>query len=179
MKLRWLILILGLSLIGGNAFAADGDLIVNGKLGLGVETPYTKLHVSGTGRFQNWASGAYLEILGVGDTYNFSGLQLMSDETVSKTWQLMHKKISTMPNYFTIEEYDGSTWSTRITVKPGGKTGIGTIYPAVALDVNGGVRVGAESSYCDQYTEGTIRYNSTSKNMEFCNGTTWKVFTSQ
>jgi hypothetical protein len=41
-------LVAGLVLIGSNVFAADGDLIVNGKVGIGTTTsPGAKLHVAG------------------------------------------------------------------------------------------------------------------------------------
>jgi len=53
-----------------------------------------------------------------------------------------------------------------------GNVGIGTASPATKLDVNGSVRLGT-SATCDAATEGAQRYNSTSKAMEFCNGTAW------
>lgn len=41
-------LLLGFLLIVSNGFAADGDLIVNGKVGVGTTTPTEKLEVNGT-----------------------------------------------------------------------------------------------------------------------------------
>ena len=35
-------------IVGLDAFAADGDLIVNGKVGIGTTSPATKLHVVGS-----------------------------------------------------------------------------------------------------------------------------------
>jgi hypothetical protein len=46
MMKKIIILALGFFLIGINAYAA-GDLIVNGKLGIGTSTPNDKLHIIG------------------------------------------------------------------------------------------------------------------------------------
>lgn len=43
----------------------------------------------------------------------------------------------------------------------------------VALDVNGTVRIANGGEVCQSVTEGAIRYNSTSKTIEYCNGTSW------
>jgi hypothetical protein len=47
MKKQIFTLIMGLLLIGAPAFAADGDFIVNGKVGIGTATPSNKLCVAG------------------------------------------------------------------------------------------------------------------------------------
>lgn len=47
MKKRILLLVVGCLFIGINLFAADGDLIVNGNVGIGTTTPTQKLDVSG------------------------------------------------------------------------------------------------------------------------------------
>jgi hypothetical protein len=59
-----------------------------------------------------------------------------------------------------------------------GNVGVGTTAPAVALDVNGGVRAGSSTAVttCGMGAvngEGTQRYNYTTHNMEYCNGTGW------
>ncbi len=60
----------------------------------------------------------------------------------------------------------------KFRVKSDGKVGIGTTAPATKLDVAGGVKIGVEYT-CDGGTEGTLRYNSGTKQMEFCNGSSW------
>jgi hypothetical protein len=45
MKKKSLGLIIGFLLIGFNLFAADGDLIVNGNVGIGTTTPSYKLDI--------------------------------------------------------------------------------------------------------------------------------------
>ncbi|KHD88343.1 MAG: hypothetical protein OM95_09365 [Bdellovibrio sp. ArHS] len=62
----------------------------------------------------------------------------------------------------------------RMTVLSNGKVGIGTATPAAALDVNGAVKLGTAIS-CDATAEGSMRYNSTRKLMEFCNGSEWAL----
>jgi hypothetical protein len=47
MKKRILVLVIGFLLIGINGFAADGDLIVNGNVGIGTTSPAYKLDVQG------------------------------------------------------------------------------------------------------------------------------------
>jgi len=57
-----------------------------------------------------------------------------------------------------------------------GQVGVGTASPASKLDVNGDVRVGNSSATCAATNEGAMRYNATSKAMEFCNATGWIPF---
>lgn len=53
------------------------------------------------------------------------------------------------------------------------RNGIGTTTPAATLDVNGEIKVGNTSLSCSATTEGAMRYNSSTKVHEFCNGTGW------
>lgn len=55
----------------------------------------------------------------------------------------------------------------------GGKVGVGVTDPVATLDVAGSVKIADDASSCDVSKEGSMRYNSVIKNMEFCNGTTW------
>ena len=52
------------------------------------------------------------------------------------------------------------------------RIGMGTYQPQAKLDVNGGVRVGKETT-CTTANEGTIIYDSTSKKFQGCDGTNW------
>lgn len=54
-----------------------------------------------------------------------------------------------------------------------GGVGIGSSPPATALDVAGAIKVGGGSEACDGSKEGSIRYNASSQQMEFCNGADW------
>lgn len=55
----------------------------------------------------------------------------------------------------------------------GGNAGLGTISPQTSLDIAGEVKIANSGIACSVATEGAIRYNSTSKTMEFCNSTVW------
>lgn len=52
----------------------------------------------------------------------------------------------------------------------GGNVGIGLSNPNAALDVSGEVRVGNTGSECTASTGGSLRYNSSTGLMEYCNG---------
>lgn len=53
------------------------------------------------------------------------------------------------------------------------RKGIGTATPEATLDIAGEVKFGNTSLACSGTTEGAMRYNSTSKELEYCNGTAW------
>ena len=59
-----------------------------------------------------------------------------------------------------------------LSIDKSGNVGIGTKAPMAQLEVAGGIKVGT-AKVCDAAREGTIRYNDTSNEPEFCNGTTW------
>ena len=61
---------------------------------------------------------------------------------------------------------------TALAIDKSGNVGIGAKAPTTRLDVRGGIRVGTETR-CDAAREGTIRYNNSSDEPEFCNGSAW------
>jgi hypothetical protein len=65
------------------------------------------------------------------------------------------------------------TTAQTLLARDGGSVGIGTTAPQAKLDVAGGVRIGA-SSLCGAAQAGTNRYNAGLKQMEFCDGASWK-----
>jgi hypothetical protein len=54
-----------------------------------------------------------------------------------------------------------------------GKLGIGTAAPVVSIETPGTLKIGSGGEPCQSVTEGSLRYNSSSKTVEYCNGTVW------
>ena len=54
--------------------------------------------------------------------------------------------------------------------------GIGVLNPQAKLDINGEVKIGNSGLSCSSSTEGSVRYNSVSNVMEFCDGILWNAF---
>lgn len=59
----------------------------------------------------------------------------------------------------------------RVYVRADGKVGIGVASPVAALDVNGGVRIGDQTTCTDGTHNGTLRYNAGA--LEICGTTGW------
>ncbi|QQG38125.1 MAG: hypothetical protein HYS26_01050 [Candidatus Kaiserbacteria bacterium] len=57
------------------------------------------------------------------------------------------------------------------------KLGIGRVSPVVALDVDGTLRLGNGDESCQAVTAGSIRFNSGTSVIEFCNGVEWSTLT--
>ncbi len=59
--------------------------------------------------------------------------------------------------------------------------GIGESNPSAKLEVNGDVKIsgqlqiGSGSTICDSSAEGSIRYNASTQDLEFCDGVDWKL----
>jgi len=64
-------------------------------------------------------------------------------------------------------------YSELMTILANGQVGIGTLTPGAKLDVSGAIKVGESPEPCDAQREGAMRYNGSSKVIEFCNGTAW------
>ncbi len=63
--------------------------------------------------------------------------------------------------------------TTKISLS-GSNVGVGIASPAAKLDVTGEVKIGNTSLACSSTTAGALRYNSSSKIIEFCDGVSWK-----
>lgn len=72
---------------------------------------------------------------------------------------------------------DGSQWTTTGSniYYTAGKVGIGTVSPTATLEVNGEIKVGTSVVICNSTSEGSIRYNTVSNFLEYCDGSAWRV----
>ncbi len=53
--------------------------------------------------------------------------------------------------------------------------GLGVSSPVASLSLAGGLKVGQTSATCNTDIAGAMRYNASSKRLEFCNGTSWET----
>lgn len=125
----------------------------SGSVGIGTITPNAKLAVAeGT-----VASNNNVATFGTSET-NWQGVYI---QTIGSSGTLIQSTRYGMANNDLSLNYHG------------GNVGVGTLTPKVKLDVTGEVKVGNASTACSAAVEGSLRYNSVSKTMEFCNGTVW------
>lgn len=153
-----------------------------GKVGIGTTSPSKTLHVVGdlsasAIQSYNASSGANITAMGSNlDAYNYSYFNLANTSN-SNQWSLNYRNGTTvgadaeklMFNYF-----DGATYSDFLTLTSTGLIGVGTTNPVSALEVSGDVKIGNTTDSCDASKEGSVRYNSTTKTMDFCDGSSWK-----
>jgi hypothetical protein len=101
---------------------------------------------------------------------------------------------STTPNSGEFLKFDGSDWvpgtlpsqtslgtlnvdtGTLVVDDSNDRVGIGTATPGAKLEVAGGIKIGTDAATCDGTKGGMIKYNSSTKVIEYCNGTSWNQF---
>lgn len=129
------------ALIYGN-FGSD-ILRINGKLGINTEPQAFPLEIG------NLSGSANIRLQGTGDTYSYSRLILMSDESVDKRWDAYHS----IDNNFELS-YNNGDWFNLFSFRNNGNLRLrsGGIMvgsdeaPTESLDVNGNIRVRSVSS---------------------------------
>jgi hypothetical protein len=104
--------------------------------------------------------------LGVSAPLSGAGLRVDASENHSANSMGSRVVLKTVPN-------GTRTAIDRVYIQSEGNVGIGVNNPQSKLEVGGGVKMANDTAACDATKEGTQRYNSSTKNMEFCNGTAW------
>jgi len=134
-----------------------------GNVGIGVLAPGYKLDVAGQGNFSTTTANV-LKVTGAGTGYadSINGVAtIYSENTVGSGGNVIKVGSAFAPN--------------ALIVKDTGNVGIGTTNPQAKLDISGGIKLGSMTA-CGASQEGSQRYNSTLKIMEFCDGVAWQSF---
>jgi hypothetical protein len=130
-------LIIGLLLAGSNVFAADGDLIVNGKVGIGTVSPIYKLDLAGPFRLNSDGGGNSLHMSAFNDSV--TRIDSTGDINLQREVSLM---LGGADNYHNTYIWNGKTSGLSVVasfIGSSGNVGIGTTNPAGKLDINGGI----------------------------------------
>ena len=99
-------------------------------------------------------------------TYGGADMQVIATENFSNTAKGSKIVFSTTSN-------GTNSALGKMTILGNGNVGIGSTTPTTKLEVAGEIKLGNTSSACNAANEGQMRYNSTLKIMQYCNGTTW------
>lgn len=59
------------------------------------------------------------------------------------------------------------------TIRESGNVGVGVSNPTATIDVDGNIKIGDELLDCSAATEGQVRYDSTTRKHQGCDGTNW------
>lgn len=125
-----IVIVLGILLTALNLYAADGDLVVNGKVGIGKPSPIEKLHVAGVIRSEN-VDGYYMNIYSYNQINMGYGLAQFNDAA--------HSGYDMLFNNWSNAGYEGgwtfgnthdpiTTW-VKMRITKTGNVGIGTANP--------------------------------------------------
>ena len=175
----------GSSLYIGRADGTNSALYVrssDGNVGIGTSAPVTTFDARGKVHISPSTAGAvYSNALSVQANATDDGIRYTQDN-VGAIWMghsgsaIIGTDLQDLTFKTGINSTSGALGTTgteRMRITTGGNVGIGTTNPSSKLDVVGEIKFGNTSSTCNGTTEGQQRYNSTSKVMEFCNGTSW------
>ncbi len=120
---------------GGNSFVIDD---ATGYVGMNVMTPEMAIDIYDPN------TAAFVKLKGTGNSFDYAGIQLWSEESPDKLWQIVHRKEAYMKNYFVIQWTDGfGNWPKRFVIDTDGKVGIGKDNPSEKLHVDGNVKANA------------------------------------
>ncbi|MDD5585637.1 MAG: hypothetical protein PHY92_01600 [Alphaproteobacteria bacterium] len=167
----------------------------NGNVGIGTTQPTDMLQITGgnlrlgelnpynTGAFPNY--GRFLMFSGgpSGPGWDSDNSDYLWMARYNANYDITELRMNIGDNpgahsdKFVVGSYNCCTdglWYPVFTVSMLGRVGINVSEPQTALDVNGSIKVGNDSTVCAAATAGTIHFNSTTNTFEGCDGATWK-----
>lgn len=155
----------GWSLNGTNIYTTN----LSSNVGIGTSSPLTRLTLDS----RSDGAGEQVVVLKQASSANADVVSPFNGSSDLQTGAFQYGVQPSMHSWvITKKETTDPTWVNLVTVKKSGNMGIGTTSPQAKLDVRGGVKLGTEAT-CDAAKEGTVRYNSTDKVLEFCDGSSW------
>jgi uncharacterized protein (TIGR02145 family) len=169
-----------------NAGTGLGVIDESGNVGIGVVDPSNKLEIDGNTLFFNQSSNT-----GTNSLYTFKdqasnlGSGYLVDIYTNDTSLLNPFRVSANNQTLTALTVDSlgrigigtDTINNQMSILGDvdiiGNLGIGTSSPDTKLDVAGEIKMSSTGAVCNSTTEGAIRYVSSGKYFEGCNGTAW------
>jgi trimeric autotransporter adhesin len=153
--------------LGNHTATTNLNLGTNKLVGEGSSSGIT-INSLGLVTINSASSDAWLNIKGGGG--DGGNIQLQSPGNYK--WQISSGNTSGPSEGFSIQ--DRNLFAMRFVIDTSGNVGIGVTSPAAKLEVNGAIKLGSMVA-CTATEEGSQRYNSTLKIMEFCDGTAWQA----
>jgi hypothetical protein len=146
-----------------------------GNVGIGTESPDKKLSVSSSEaapiriHSQGKTPGDKIRILFSADN------SIDSMKTYAAPGAIIEDASSgSEDGSFVIDTTTSGTPSEKVRVTSDGNVGIGSTDPDAKLDVAGDLKLGEAGACVDAGDKGRVRYNTTSDELEFCNGDDWQ-----
>jgi len=119
------LLLVGLLLIGSSAFAADGDVLVNGRIAIGTTNPAASFHM--------YAPSSVYSIQQL--------MEIAHANSGHRRWAFIADSTDGAPSamYLQVQNDNGTAvTSTPLSLRSNGKVGInGVLFPAWPLEING------------------------------------------